>query len=496
MKKLLIAAVCAMAVTISCKQKGQTAPADSKDSVVAVIDSIIEENDTTPMPMFLFNRDEGKYLYMLYWTYLEEPQKSDDNADWFEEGHQSWALQEMFRRNAAQYTNLIDDEGIVKVKLVDEVLKDPDGNTPSVGEIHGRDDIPALCARLYYVNPKEAKSGFGGVVVTDSYLQSRRRLDIKLDQSSWNRPKPLPEAVVKQLEKQYGMKVERSRLSATFGEDYIWGQLQFKGEYKGAPKDEYDADRKSALALDVLIKGDEIFVNEELGYFDTNYGPTWNVDDDGEYVGCHIMAAFEGPKGLELCYMRGAPESTAVGMFYQRDGKLIRHNYETYHNMVDEEMPVWKKDLRQMDKIYHADEMGDKDVELTKWAHCFIDYENEWIWLRDKADENGAFFIRDGEKFRLMAIENRTLQPSRCDKDGICYLKLAGPAGGPSWQQVIRAFKGGKLLWTLFVLEIEGEISECMLNEKTISKEEGKAYLDKVPEGKIITAYFRDIENP
>ena len=61
---------------------------------------------------------------------------------------------------------------------------------------------------------------------------------------------------------------------------------------------------------------------------------------------------------------------------------------------------------------------------------------------------------------------------------------------------MIRAFKGGKLLWTLFVLEIEGEISECMLNEKTISKEEGKAYLDKVPEGKKITAYFRDIENP
>ena len=39
MKKLLLLAICAMAVMISCKQKGQTAPADSTDSVTAVIDS-------------------------------------------------------------------------------------------------------------------------------------------------------------------------------------------------------------------------------------------------------------------------------------------------------------------------------------------------------------------------------------------------------------------------------------------------------------------------
>ena len=66
MKKLLLLAVCAMAVMISCKQKGQTAPADAKDSLEAVIDSIIEENDTTPLPMFLIG-DDGKYMQMLYW---------------------------------------------------------------------------------------------------------------------------------------------------------------------------------------------------------------------------------------------------------------------------------------------------------------------------------------------------------------------------------------------------------------------------------------------
>ena len=44
------------------------------------------------------------------------------------------------------------------------------------------------------------------------------------------------------------------------------------------------------------------------------------------------------------------------------------------------------------------------------------------------------------------------------------------------------------------VLEVEGEIDECSLNGKTISKDEGRAYLNKIPQGQEITAYFRDIE--
>ena len=90
MKKLMLVAICAMAVMISCKNKGQTAPADSKDSIDAVIDSIIEENDTTPLPMFLVGSD-GKYMHMLYWADIEEPKKSEDNDEYFEA---SWLLAE------------------------------------------------------------------------------------------------------------------------------------------------------------------------------------------------------------------------------------------------------------------------------------------------------------------------------------------------------------------------------------------------------------------
>ena len=495
MKKICFVAICLMALVISCKQKGQTAPADGSDSLTAVIDSIIEENDSTPMPMYLMYNDEGRYMLMLYWTNIEEPKKAEDDNEYFDDWHQSWALQEMFRHNAAEYTNLLTDNGIAKVKFVDEVLKDPDGNTPSTGEIHGRDDIPSLCARFEYVNKKDMTGDMGGVVVTDSYLKTRKRLDIKYDQSEWNKPTPLPDAAVKKLEKRYGMKVESMRLMATFGEDYVWGKLQFKGECKNAPKNKYDPDMRQSLALDVLIKGDEVFANEDYGYYDES-GSTWNADDDGEYVGCNILAAFEGPKGLELFYRRNAPESVALGMFYQRGDQLIQHCYEIYHVMIDEEIPVWKKDFAEMKKLFLADDPHEnKDVDLTKWAHCYIDYDNEWIWLRDAKDEYGAIFIRDDNgKFKLIATETPKLKFSRMSKGDTYYLLLSGSAGGPSTYSEVFAFKNGKQIEHFNALFVYGEIDGCELNGRELSKEAGQAYYDNLPESKTFDVYFHDIE--
>jgi hypothetical protein len=180
-------------------------------------------------------------------------------------------------------------------------------------------------------------------------------------------------------------------------------------------------------------------------------------------------------------------------MIYLRDGRLIEYEYECFHSLVDEELPVWNSDIAEMRKLYAADDMGDKDVELVKWAHCFIDYDNEWIWMRDKDDQNGAFFILTDGKFQLIAIENRNYRPSRAENAGTYYLILGGPAGGPAWVQEIIAFKGGKQVAKFNCLQVEGEIDECSLNGRNLSKTEGQAWLDRVPEGKEITAFFKDV---
>ena len=497
MKRLVIVAVCAMAVMISCKNKGKTEAASLDDSISAVIDSIIEETDTTPLPMFLMG-DDDKYAQMLYWTTdLEEPQKTKDNEDWFDQQHKSWALQDMFRRNMRDYTNMLVDDKVVKIKFVDEVLKDPDGNTPSVGERHGRSGIPSLCARFDFADAKAGKKReWGTVIMTDAYLNSRKLLPVVYTKWDWNKPKPLPEAVVKQLEQKYGMKTERVVHIAVIGDRYIWGSLQFKGAYANAPKDPYDKDCKSALALDVVIDGEKVYVHEELGYYDDNYGATWNADDDGEYVGCQIIEAFEGPKGLELCYRRDAPESTAVGMFYLRGEQLVQLTYETYHNMVDEQRPIWKSDLAKMQQLFlDADPNEYKGIKLTKWAHTFVDYSNDWLWLRDQKDEYGAFFIRnDDGSFQLVAVETPRLKPSRMQKGDTSYLRISGSAGGPATYSEIYAFRNGKQVERFTALFVYGEIDDCSLNGKTLIKEEGQAYLDNLPEAQEMTAYFTDTE--
>ena len=500
MKKILcVWAVCMMAVMIGCKNKGKTEAATAKDSVTAVIDSIIEENDTTPMPMFLMGSDQ--YAHMLYWSYLEEPQKTEDNGDYFEAEHQRWTLQEMFRRNKTAYTNMLMDGKFVKIKFVDEVLKDPDGNTPSIGECH-RPEIPSLCARFDYADPKEKKPSeygayqWGSVIVTDGYLQSRKHLPVVYDESEWDKPKPLPKTVVAQLKKKYGMEVERTCLLATIGDSCLWGILQFKGQYKNAPKDGFYGSDPVALALDVLIVGDKVYVNEELGRYDEQYGPGWNADDGGEYVGCLPLAAFEGPKGLEICFERDAPESSAVGMFYVRGGQLVQVLYETYHNLIDEEIPVWKKDIAEMCRLFLEDNPHDhKDIRLTKWAYTYVNYDDEWIMMRDSLEQHGALFVRKDGKISLVGVETERLKFSRAEKDGVSYLKLSGPAGGPSYYTYVWAYKNGKKIEEFSVLQIYGEVSEGTINGSEASPDVLKKRFESLPSGEALIAYFRDVEN-
>ena len=44
-------------------------------------------------------------------------------------------------------------------------------------------------------------------------------------------------------------------------------------------------------------------------------------------------------------------------------------------------------------------------------------------------------------------------------------------------------------------MEVYGELSECALNDKDIPKEQGQAYLDKVPKGEGINAWFKYINS-
>lgn len=454
-----------------------------------------KKGGTTLPPMFLLGNNNGM-MQMVYWTYVEEPQMDEEYPEYYEEAHRAWELQEQFRHNASKYTKLIVDGMKTRdVKYVDEILLNPDGEEIFPGELHARPEIPSSGARFALVGePKLNRENIPSVVaVTDSYLANHKALSIK--PASTEGEEPLPSSVIKKMEEKYGMKVNHSVKNAIIGNRYTYGVLQFEGEYKNSTRKKHDPNEKSALALEIIIDGDKVYSYPVEGWYDPEFGPTWNADDGGEYFPSDIAAAFEGPQGVELCYLHWAPESATTGIMLLNNGNLDRQEYTVYHSLIDEQIPVWKKDIEEMKRLYVAEDPGENEnVELTKWAHVFIDYEGEQIWISDNEEENGAFFSREDGKLKLVGTVRPNLKPSFPEsRDSKHYLVISGPAGGPSYYTEIFKFQGGKLVESFNALEVYGEIEGCAINGKEISPEQGKAYMKAVPDAIEPFIFWTDI---
>ncbi len=457
-----------------------------------------DKNDgSTLPPMFLLGTNNGM-MQMVYWCYIEEPQLDEEYPEYYKEAHQAWKIQEQFRRNASKYTKLIVDGTQTRdVKYVDEIMLNPDGEQIFPGELHSRPQIPSAGARFSLsgepkLNEDEVP---GNIVVTDSYLASHKLL--KIQPASTDEEVPLPAAVIKKMEEKYGMKSTQSKKVYIIGDRYTYGVMQFEGEYKNSTRKKYNPDEKSALALEIIIDGDKVYSYPVEGWYDPEFGCTWNADDGGEYFPSNIVAAFEGPQGVEFCYLHWAPESATTGTMLLSNGKLDRQEYAVYHSLIDEQIPVWKKDIDEMKRIYIDDDPGEHEfVNLTKWAHVFIDYEGEQIWISDEAEENGAFFSREDGKLKLVGTVRASFKPSfPQSSDGNNYLVISGPAGGPSYYTEIFKFKGGKLIESFNCLEVYGELDGGALNGKEINTEQAKAYMKAVAETYEPFIYWNEINN-
>ena len=457
-----------------------------------------DKNDGSTLPPMFLLGNNGGMKQMVYWCYIEEPQLDEEYPEYYKEAHQALEIQEQFRRNASKYTKLIVDGTQTRdVKYVDEIMLNPDGEQIFPGELHSRPQIPSAGAR--FALQGEPKMNMdevpGNVVVTDSYLASHKLL--KIQPASTDEEVPLPAAVIKKMEEKYGMQATQSKKVYIIGDRYTYGVMQFEGEYKNSTRKKYNPDEKSALALEIIIDGDKVYSYPVEGWYDPEFGCTWNADDGGEYFPSNIVAAFEGPQGVEFCYLHWAPESATTGIMTLSNGKLDRQEYAVYHSLIDEQIPVWKKDIEEMKRIYLDDDPGEHEfVTLTKWAHVFIDYEGEQIWISDEAEENGAFFSREDGKLKLVGTVRASLKPSfPQSSDGNNYLVISGPAGGPSYYTEIFKFKGGKLIESFNCLEVYGELDGGALNGKEINTEQAKAYIKAVSETYEPFIYWNEIKN-
>ena len=187
------------------------------------------------------------------------------------------------------------------------------------------------------------------------------------------------------------------------GNKYSYGILQFKGKYK--TEKEFDRKVDKCLALEVIMAGDKIYSFPVEGYLYEGQ-PTWHADDDGEYYASSITL-FEAPNdALEIAFSAGAPESLTTGMYYVRDGKMTCERYTVYHVLFDENLPLWKKEAAQLQKLYDAYVSGSKH-KFCKYRWIDIDGdEKDEVWVRAADDKHGALFKQIGGKWKLLAIED------------------------------------------------------------------------------------------
>ena len=487
--------VSVLAVLVGCTSKSQTAGgADSDSLAVDSIDSVVAEvRDTTPQPVFLYYFDPD-HMQVVYWTDAKEPDRAyyekHDMMEYFTDAHKAWEQFDGYRRNAAGYTQmLLDDMKSVPIRCIGEQLKNPDGEDLFPGELHSRKTIPSPGMKYALVNQKDSLRGehFAElyVIVHDDYTKTHKRLATKLE-SPFDAGKPLPAAVIKQLEEQYGMKTQRSELTYTIGDRYQYGILQFK------PKG------KKVFALEVVTDGDKVYsIPVEGQYDEQDMNSTWNVDDGGEYASSGIGAAFEGPDGIEFTFEHRAPESATVGMFRLRNGKLEREILEVYHQLVDESRPLWKKDIATLRKLYLEDDPHEnKNYKLTKYRWIDIDDDfNEELWMRDKDDKHGALFTVKDDHIQLIGVETDKLHPSFTQvRDGKGWLRIAGSAGGPAVFSQIYELQKSQVVHRMTALEVYGELDECTFDGKPFAKDKAADYIKSLPVPRDPYLYWAEIQ--
>ena len=191
----------------------------------------------------------------------------------------------------------------------------------------------------------------------------------------------------------------------------------------------------------------------------------------------------------------GAPESYEVGMFFLRDGKYVQNCFDIYQFMVDEEIPVWKSDIEQMRRLVDdANSQGITGDMLTQWAHFYLNYDNEWIWLRTSDEMCGAFFFRSDGKFTYISTHAGYQTAYSLDANDTDYLIISGSLIEPTFATEAFGYRDGKLVEHFESMQDAGQLVDCELNGKTISKEEGQRYLDLFKDAEPLVAYFKDVE--
>lgn len=272
-----------------------------------------------PVPIYYQGAD---HTQVVYWASLSRPDDVDEN------GTGPFVLQEAFRLAANRYNKIFEKEQYFDCHPVREITDSNADNAmlrsiehPMQGMVYEFADSAAFRRAAEFDDEGFTWNGWGlRWLLSEEYLALRRPLDIQYFRDTDDERRTLPENIVKRMEKKYGGKTERSRLTCTIGDDYGAGRIQFFP--KGG----------KCIAIEVIFSGDKIWSFTDVSE-NVNDMSMWHVDDGGEYFGIRPNMAFDGPDGLEILYFEYAPESSSFGFVTLGQGdKLMKHEIEGYYN--------------------------------------------------------------------------------------------------------------------------------------------------------------------
>ena len=145
-----------------------------------------------------------------------------------------------------------------------------------------------------------------------------------------------------------------------------------------------------------------------------------------------------------------------------------------------------KADFDAMQEIYDDSEEDHGWKPLCKWQYVDLDGDgiNE-VWMRDRAEEYGAFFSVVDNYPALIGIETDRFRPyTREIQDGKGYFCKSGAAGGPSYYTEVISVKDSRVADRFTQLEVYGEVDGASLNGEEITAEQARAFVEALPEAK------------
>ena len=175
---------------------------------------------------------------------------------------------------------------------------------------------------------------------------------------------------------------------------------------------------------------------------------------------------------------------SAVLMFTACGGNSNKQNNQ--ETALQDRLTPYPEEFAAMQTCYEEAEDDHGWKPLCKWQYVDLDGDGiQEVWMRDAAEEYGAFFAVSDGYFSMLGLESERFRPyTRETRDGKGYFCKSGAAGGPSYYTEIVALQNSRIVERFTLLEVYGEVEGASLNGEEIGAEQARAYTAALPEAK------------